>query len=364
MRSSIRVRQACAGIALVGAIGLTAPAIAAAEPTPTADPLAQAVLQLEHMPNADQDSLAAARAVLGAGVADVQGPLDGYNALVGLLKGIGIQAALWPSVAPFCDADSSLPLEGRAGNGGCSARAVAHPCSAWSTRARRCLLLFLIGLAPDGANTSGMQLAWFNINTLNGGLVPMGTLDQAIDAASPERSIGGSTRQGDPEEHPRCHRPRRRPRRPRRNRQGHRPVRHVRHRPERSAHLLLPADRRYHRREVTPQDRPDRVHPSLPGTGVHRRARTPCRKRRVDVTGSALSSVAAADPHTAAPLSGREFGAQCVVTAALEQAADEIEVHSHTIAVCSRASEWTGSSRARWRRPRPEARTRTSPTRP
>ncbi|HEY5854653.1 MAG TPA: hypothetical protein VIW24_11535, partial [Aldersonia sp.] len=111
MRSSIRVRQACAGVALVAAVGLTAPAIAAAEPTPSGDPLAQAVVMLQNSSTVDKTSLDAARAVLGAGVTDVQGPLDAYNQLVELLGTLGIQAALWPSVAPFCDDTAGLPLD-------------------------------------------------------------------------------------------------------------------------------------------------------------------------------------------------------------------------------------------------------------
>ncbi|HEY5852602.1 MAG TPA: hypothetical protein VIW24_00765, partial [Aldersonia sp.] len=50
----------------------------------------------------------------------------------------------------------------------------------------------LFAFAPVGlereaadADTSGMQLAWFNVNTLMGGFVPMGTMNQAIDAAYP-----------------------------------------------------------------------------------------------------------------------------------------------------------------------------------
>ena len=191
MRSSIRVRQACAGIALVGAVGLTAPAIAAAEPTPSADPLAQAVLQLENMPNADQDSLAAARAVLGAGVADVQGPLDGYNAIVELLRGVGIQAALWPSVAPLCDAESSLPLESAPAMAGAAPGpwpnlTLPFLGSFGLVDEGETLFAFVpVGLEPDGTNTSGMNLAWFNVSTFKGGLVPMGTLNQAIDTAFP-----------------------------------------------------------------------------------------------------------------------------------------------------------------------------------
>lgn len=183
MRSSIRVRQACAGVALVAAVGLTAPAIAAAEPIPSADPLAQAVLQLENTPNADQDSLAAARAVLGAGVADVQGPLDSYNQIVETLRTLGIQAALYPSVAPFCDDTAGLPLDTAPAMAG--AAPGKWPGIAPLVDEGETLFAFVpIGL-DSSQNTSGMQLAWFNVNTLQGGFVEMGTMNQVIDKAYP-----------------------------------------------------------------------------------------------------------------------------------------------------------------------------------
>lgn len=216
-----RMRPLTAAATLAVAAGLALPAVATAQPAPTppvvdapapaetpapteipapaADSaIATALGVLRSTPGADEAALAAAEAVAGARGSAVDAaegsPLGAYDEMTEFLRALGIEPFLFPTGAPFCTSDGNLPL----GIAPAMAGALPGPWPNQEFLGRslnvvdpaQTLFAFVPMGLEDDANADGIQLAWFNVNTLQGGLVPMGTLQEAGSAAIPEGLTG------------------------------------------------------------------------------------------------------------------------------------------------------------------------------
>jgi hypothetical protein len=200
------MRLTSAAVAVTAAAALAFPTVAsadpaapAAEPAPAVTPLPAVLDALRGTAGADPVTVGAAEAIAGArgGVTDVAdaNPVSAYQDAVDFLGKLGIEPFLYPTGAPFCNEDSGLPL------GIAPAVAGAVP-GTWpnlalpgvpglpalnAVDAGQTLFAFVpAGIAADGEDTTGMQVAWFNVSTFQGGFVPMGTIGKAAAAAVPE----------------------------------------------------------------------------------------------------------------------------------------------------------------------------------
>ncbi|WP_435278151.1 hypothetical protein [Rhodococcus yananensis] len=206
-----RMRTRAAATALAAAAGLALPAVASAQPVVPVDvpvvdtpaavgdsdaaTLATALAALRSTPGADRVALAAAEAIAGARGSAIDAadaaPLNSYRDAVDFLRTLGIEPFLHPTGSPFCSDDSGLPL----GIVPAAAGAVPGP---WPdlgipgiplhvVAPGETLFAFVpVGMEQDGDDTSGMQLAWLNVTTLQGDLVPMGSIDEVAAAAVPD----------------------------------------------------------------------------------------------------------------------------------------------------------------------------------
>lgn len=206
-----RMRPFAAAATLAVAAGLALPAVATAQPAPEppiVDPPAPADIPtpaadsaivtalgvLRSTPGADQAAIAAAEAIAGARGSAVDAaegtPLAVYDEGTEFLRRLGVEPFLYPTGAPFCTSDGNLPL----GIAPALAGAVPGPWPGQSigefsldvVDPAQTLFAFVPMGLEDDANADGIQLAWLNVNTLQGGLVPMGTLDEASRAAIPD----------------------------------------------------------------------------------------------------------------------------------------------------------------------------------
>lgn len=189
-------------IAVPTGVGLVVPGIANSDPGPAPSPLAIAIDTLEANAS-DQTSrvenaksLSAAEAIIKIGVAEAAAAsnlMSGYQSAVQGMAKLGIDTFLYPTAAPFCAGGSKLPLDAAPAAAG----AVPGP---WpkitlpligqvdAVQSGETLFAFVpYGLASDGDSdkTTGMQVAWFNLNTLKGGFAPMGTITETAEAAVP-----------------------------------------------------------------------------------------------------------------------------------------------------------------------------------
>ncbi|MGW4536065.1 hypothetical protein ACWEOI_34425 [Nocardia sp. NPDC004340] len=131
------------------------------------------------------------------GRSDAAGPaaaptdwLSAYGQAVEGLQTLGIKPFLYPTAAPFCLGGTTLGLSpAMAGSipGPWPHYAISIPgLDLSAVKAGQAMFAFVpYGIAPDGADTSGMQVAWFNTTTGRGGLVPMGPLNQVLNAMIP-----------------------------------------------------------------------------------------------------------------------------------------------------------------------------------
>ncbi|MFW0874034.1 hypothetical protein [Rhodococcoides corynebacterioides] len=222
MRTSRRLRRTVAGLALACAGALAVPAVAAATPTtPTTpatgvNPLLAAIAALEGTGSGDGtgsaegtdptdpvgDALDAARAVLGAAptvdVAEPDGnPLALVDAANGLLQGFGLTPFFYPTAALNCSALPGVPfgvvpaVAGAAPGPytptipGVGALPTLPNVDTSIADPGETLYAFVPapgGIVNDAANKSGMQVAWFNVNTLKGGFADMGGLADVISS--------------------------------------------------------------------------------------------------------------------------------------------------------------------------------------
>ncbi len=185
LRSLVRVTGAvsvsaaliCAGITAASAVPVSAsPSVAGA-------PQAAAV---------DASAAAALAALLGAGRADTSQSeaFDAYRDAIAGLRRFGLEPFLYPSAAAFCHDGTTLglvPAIAGAVPGPWPTTTVSVPDMDLSAvKSGQTMFAFVpYGLAPDGAGTSGMQVAWFNLDTGRGGLVPMGSLTQVASTMVP-----------------------------------------------------------------------------------------------------------------------------------------------------------------------------------
>ncbi|WP_420749891.1 hypothetical protein [Rhodococcus sp. O3] len=201
-----RMRLTSAAATVTAAVALALPTVAsadpvapAAEPAPVVTPLPAVLDALHSTAGADATAVAAAEAIAGArgGVTDVAdaNPVSAYQDAIEFLRKLGIEPFLYPTGAPFCNNDSGLPL----GIAPAVAGAVPGP---WpdlapvsllkdlkinAVEAGQTLFAFVpAGIERDGEDTTGMQVAWFNVSTFQGGFVPMGTIGEAAAAAVPK----------------------------------------------------------------------------------------------------------------------------------------------------------------------------------
>lgn len=137
------------------------------------------------------DADTAQAAVTRAG--DTAGPADWfsvYDGTMDVLRGLGIDPFLYPTAAPFCLGGTTMGLAPAV------AGAVPGPWPHYTmslpgidlsaVRAGRTMFAFVpYGLAADGTDTSGMQVAWFNLTSGKGGLVPMGSLSDVLGGMIP-----------------------------------------------------------------------------------------------------------------------------------------------------------------------------------
>lgn len=204
-----RIRRLAAAATLTVTAGFVLPSLASAEPAPAAPPVEQAPADpapeenplpvalhaLRTTPGSDPLAIAAAEAIGGARGSAVNtaetAPLAAYEEGMEFLRRLGVEPFLYPAVAPFCSEDGSLPL----GTVPAVAGAVPGP---WPNidvaplpvdlnvvdPAQTLFAFVPLGLEDD-ADAAGIQLAWFNINTLQGGFVPMGTMEEAAAQAVP-----------------------------------------------------------------------------------------------------------------------------------------------------------------------------------
>lgn len=200
-----RMRRISAAAALTVAAGLALPAVAGAEPAPAepaapaeapaTSPLVSSLETLRALPGVDRTALAAAEAIANARGSAVDAaeatPLGAYEDGMEFLRRLGVEPFLYPTGAPFCTADGDLPL------GIVPAVAGALP-GPWPNSdipflsenlnvvspAETLFAFVPVGLEED-ADASGIQLAWFNVNTFQGGFVPMGTPEEAAAGAIP-----------------------------------------------------------------------------------------------------------------------------------------------------------------------------------
>ncbi|MGW4356981.1 hypothetical protein ACWELJ_33360 [Nocardia sp. NPDC004582] len=116
--------------------------------------------------------------------------LSAYGKAVEGLQTLGIKPFLYPTAAPFCLGGTTLGLApAMAGSipGPWPHYAISIPgLDLSAVKAGQTMFAFVpYGIAPDGADTSGMQVAWFNTSTGRGGLAPMGPLNQVLNAMIP-----------------------------------------------------------------------------------------------------------------------------------------------------------------------------------
>ncbi|MVU82162.1 hypothetical protein GPX89_33600 [Nocardia sp. ET3-3] len=116
--------------------------------------------------------------------------LSAYGQTVDGLQALGIQPFLFPTAAPFCLGGTTLGLAPAVAGtipGPWPRYAVSIPgLDLSAVKAGQTMFAFVpYGITPDGADTSGMQVAWFNLSSGRGGLVPMGPLSQVLNAMIP-----------------------------------------------------------------------------------------------------------------------------------------------------------------------------------
>ncbi|ORI21723.1 hypothetical protein [Rhodococcus sp. 1168] len=181
---SSRFGRIAGTVALSCAALLALPATATADPAPV-DPLAQAVAALQQQGTSATDpALAAATAISGARTAvadDVDAnPLAALDAANKILTDLGITPFFYPTAAINCASVPGVPfgispaVAGAAGGPWPNAKAPLLPPLNAVEKGETMFAFLPAGIVDDSANKAGMQVAWFNVNTLKGGFADMG----------------------------------------------------------------------------------------------------------------------------------------------------------------------------------------------
>ncbi|OZG30396.1 hypothetical protein BH683_004455 [Williamsia sp. 1138] len=212
------IRRGVVALAIAASAAVMSPALAVADPVPLADltltaptsvpadkALSAAIAQLQKT-RVDPEALAAAKAILGVGsqlpttmpvksevaaptATPAASPTDVLTLLAeanSALRQMGIQSFINPSVAFNCTEPTPdnpfglLPAVGGAVPGPFFLPGLKLPAAIDANLVKDGETLFGFvpsGITKDGA-ASGMQVAWFNVNTLQGGfaeMAPVGT---------------------------------------------------------------------------------------------------------------------------------------------------------------------------------------------
>ncbi|MGV9668264.1 hypothetical protein ACWDUL_24875 [Nocardia niigatensis] len=178
---------ACAVLTAAGPATVTGPAAADPPAAPAAAATQEAAAALAAITAADTTTADPAARSGAAGTSDW---LSAYRQALDGLQALGIQPFLYPTAAPFCLGGTTLgiaPAVAGAIPGPWPKYAISIPgLDLSAVKAGETMFAFVpYGIGPDGADTSGMQVAWFNMNTGRGGLVPMGPLSQVLNAMIP-----------------------------------------------------------------------------------------------------------------------------------------------------------------------------------
>ncbi|KZF00342.1 MULTISPECIES: hypothetical protein [unclassified Rhodococcus (in: high G+C Gram-positive bacteria)] len=190
---SRRLSRLAGALALSCAALLAVPATAAADPAP-ADPLAQAIAALQGQGGASLDA-ATAIADSRTPVAEDANvdPFAALNAANKALTDFGITPFFYPTAAINCSATAGSPLGIVPGVAGGAAgpwpqlTAPAIPTLPFLPSIQipelnavdkgETMFAFVpAGIVNDSENKTGMQVAWFNVNTLQGGFADFGGL--------------------------------------------------------------------------------------------------------------------------------------------------------------------------------------------
>ncbi|OZF02924.1 hypothetical protein CH300_15865 [Rhodococcus sp. 15-1154-1] len=184
---SRRLSRLAGTVALSCAALLAVPATAAADPGPASP----APAALDAVSQAAADAIAATRTE----VAEPTGanPLAALDTVNGILTEVGITPFFYPTAAINCAAAPGAPLGIVPGVAGGAAGPWPNltipspvPLPALNAaEAGETLFAFVpAGIVDDSGDKSGMQVAWFNVNTLKGGFADFGgatsTLVQSI----------------------------------------------------------------------------------------------------------------------------------------------------------------------------------------
>ncbi|WP_405498099.1 hypothetical protein [Nocardia sp. NBC_00511] len=138
------------------------------------------------------EAAAALAAITHAG-GTAAGPADWFSAYgqtIDGLQALGVQPFLFPSAAPFCLNGTTLGLAPAVAGtvpGPWPRYAVSIPgLDLSAVKAGQAMFAFVpYGLGPDGADTTGMQVAWVNLTTGRGGMAPMGSISQVLNSMIP-----------------------------------------------------------------------------------------------------------------------------------------------------------------------------------
>nr|WP_296773746.1 hypothetical protein [Rhodococcus sp. (in: high G+C Gram-positive bacteria)] len=189
---SRRFSRIAGTVALSCAALLAVPATATADPaspnSAPADPLSAAVAALQG--NGASTALDAAEAI-AASRSDVAettdaNPLAALDAANKILSDLGITPFFYPTASINCAAVPGIPLDiapavaGAAGGPWPNISLPALPLlpqlpALNAVEKGETMFAFVpAGIVDDSANKSGMQVAWFNVNTLKGGFADMG----------------------------------------------------------------------------------------------------------------------------------------------------------------------------------------------
>ncbi|MDV6264069.1 hypothetical protein [Rhodococcoides yunnanense] len=190
---SRRLSRLAGALALSCAALLAVPATAAAEPAPV-DPLAQAIAALQGQGGA---SLEAANAIADSRTPVAEDastdPFAALNAANKALTDFGITPFFYPTAAINCAATGASPLgivPGVAGGAAGPWPQLAVPSIPTlpglpplkipdlnAVDKGETMFAFVpAGIVNDSADKTGMQVAWFNVNTLKGGFADFGGL--------------------------------------------------------------------------------------------------------------------------------------------------------------------------------------------
>lgn len=175
--------------AVVIGFGISGTGIASAQPE--SDPVDAAVAALESV--ATDDPAGAAAEAIAVADASVPGSADTQRALAALdavVESLGLEPFLWPSVALGCSAVSGVPLGAVPAMAASAAGPYAVPIPGLPDAINPDLVgpgETLYAFVPAGVrndpDTTGMQVAWFNVSTLQGGFVEMGGFAQTLTDA-------------------------------------------------------------------------------------------------------------------------------------------------------------------------------------